>query len=131
MKGGDSHLFFLCSLLIILLCGCAGMQVQEQGQTMATVELEGNPTTGYTWVYTMSPEGVAREVSSEYIPDTTNAAAVGSGGKFVFVFEAVAPGEAELSFSYLRVWEENIPPLRTLTYKLIVDDKNSLTMRGQ
>ena len=102
--------------------------MQKQGQNTAAIELEGNPTTGYTWVYTMSPEGIAREVSNKYIPNKTNKARAGSGGKFVFIFEAITAGEAELAFSYLRVWEEDTPPLRTVIYKVIVDDKNNLTL---
>ena len=101
------------------------MQKQKQGQKTAAIELDGNPTTGYTWVYTMSPEGIAREVANKYIPDETDEAAAGSGGKYVFIFEATAAGEAELTFSYLRVWEEDIPPLRTVIYKVIADGKNS------
>ena len=116
--------------LILLLCaivaapGCAG----KQAQTTATVKLEGNPTTGYSWTYTMDPEGVVSEVSNEYVADKASEGVVGSGGTFVFKFEAVAPGEAELVFSYHRVWEEDVPPIQTVTYKAVVDSANNLTL---
>jgi predicted secreted protein len=100
----------------------------EGNRMIKSVELEGNPTTGYTWVCTISPEGVVNEVSNEYIPDNTNPNIVGSGGKFVFTFEAVAAGEAELVFSYLRPWEEGIPALKTVIYKTIVDGNKNLTL---
>ena len=104
--------------------GCVGMQEQKT----ATIELEGNPTTGYTWIYTMSPEGIVREISNNYIPDKTNKEIVGSGGKFVFTFEAISSGVTELAFSYLRVWEEGTPPIKAVIYKAVVDDKNNLTI---
>ena len=94
----------------------------------AVIELEGNPTTGYIWVYSMSPENIIREVSNEYIANRTGSNIVGSGGKFVFVFEPINTGESELVFSYLRPWEENTPPLRTETFKAIVDNNNNLTL---
>ena len=117
---------WLIALLFIAFfsLGCAGMQEQKT----AAIELEGNPTTGYTWVYAMSPEGVVREVSNKYIADRTNDGRVGSGGKFVFTFEAVAEGDAGLTFSYLRLWEEGIAPIKTVNYRATVDDKNSLTL---
>ena len=114
----------LLFIAMVSLFGCAGMQARKT----ETIELEGNPTTGYTWVYSMSPEGVVAEVSNEYIPDQTAPGVVGSGGKFVFTFEAVAAGEAELVFSYLRTWEGTIPALRTAIYRAIVDNKNNLTL---
>ena len=122
-----SSMFLVLLLLICIAAlglGCSATQKQKT----ATVELTGNPTTGYTWVYTMSPEGVVAEVSNEYIADKTNGAVVGSGGKFIFTFEALTAGEAELVFSYLRVWEKNIPAVETTVYRVIVDDKNGLTL---
>ena len=115
-------ILYLCAA--ILLPGCAGMN----GQKTATVELEGNPTTGYTWVYTMSPEGILRELSNEYVPDKAGSGIVGSGGKFIFTFEAISPGETELVFSYLRPWELAVPAINTVIYKAVVDDKNNLTL---
>jgi len=126
MKKGLCLLVFLCIIALSFLSfGCS----TEQGQKTATIELEGNATTGYSWVYTMSPEGVIRELSNEYIPDKTNDGTVGSGGKYIFTFEAVSGGEAELVFSYLRTWETGVPPLKTVTYKAIVDNKHYLYVR--
>ena len=110
--------------ITIISLGCVGLQ----GQKTTTIELDGNPTTGYTWVYTVSPEGIVREVSNQYIANRTNNNVAGSGGRFVFTFEAITAGEAELVFSYLRLWEEGIPPVNTVKYKAVVDDNNNLTL---
>ena len=115
---------FLLLFIAMLSLGCLGIQ----DQNTVSIELEGNPTTGYTWVYTMSPEGIVREISNKYVPDKNDGNLVGSGGKFIFTFEAVREGEAELVFSYLRTWEEGIPALKTVTYRAIADAKNNLVM---
>jgi len=110
--------------LSFLSLGCSTAQEQKT----ATIELEANATTGYTWVYTMTPENIIRLVSNEYIPDKNNEGIAGGGGKQIFTFEAIAEGEAELVFSYLKEWETGVPPLKTVTYKAIVDNKNNLTL---
>jgi predicted secreted protein len=123
------NFFWLISsfCIAVLILGCSGTQKRKT----ATVELQGNPTTGYTWIYTMSPKGFLREISNEYIADKTGEAVVGSGGKFIFTFEALAEGEAELIFSYLRVWETDTPATETAVYRATVDDNVSLTLRQQ
>ena len=121
--------FSLAALCCIALLGLGFSGPQKQ--QMETVELVGNPTTGYAWVYSMSPEGVIREVSSEYIADKTHEGFVGSGGKFIFTFEALSTGEAELVFSYLRVWEEDTPPVETVVYRATVDDRKNLVLTQQ
>ncbi len=113
----------LCATALLL--GCSMMQEQKT----AIIELEANATTGYTWIYTISPKGIVHEVSNEYIPDKKNEGIDGAGGKHIFTFEAIAEGEAELVFSYLREWEVGIPPIKTVTYTAIVDTKNNLTLK--
>ena len=112
---------FSAVLCVTFFSGCLG--VQEK----VVIELQGNPTTGYSWEYTMSPENVIREVSNEYIADKTETNVVGSGGKFVFTFEAVTQGETTLVFSYRRPWEDD-PPAQIMIFRAIVDDKNNLTL---
>ena len=122
--------FIILLSIAMVLPGCAGMQEQKQKKTV-TVMLEGNATTGYSWGYTLSPEGIVREVSNEYIADAAREKLAGSGGKFIFSFEAVTAGDAELVFSYLRIWEKEIPPVKVIIYKAIVDEKNNLTLTQQ
>ena len=124
---------FVSICIAFLSFGCESTQEQDAATVrlegnIATVELKGNPTTGYSWDYTMSPEGIVREVSSDYVPDKTDDNVTGSGGKFVFTFEAVSAGEAELVFSYFRPWETDIPALETVTYRAVVDGKENLTL---
>jgi inhibitor of cysteine peptidase len=96
-----------------------------------TLELEGNPTTGYSWTYTMDREGVVREVSAEYheAADSGNSpeGRIGRGGTFVFVFESLNPGTVELRFNYARPWESGVEPAETKTYVLTVNRAGKIT----
>ena len=124
----------LASLLVITAVfagGCAG-QTGQQGSgsdsKTATVELEGNPTTGFTWIYTMIPEGIVKELSNDYIQDDADEGMTGVGGTFIFKFEAVAQGETELSFFYLREWEDE-PAEEIVVYNAVVDANLNLTLK--
>jgi len=114
----------LCAMLLCTLFGC------DEGSVVngnLVIELDGNPTTGYTWVYEMSEEGIIEEVSNVYTPISTSDALVGIGGTFRFEFRAVSPGEVGLQFSYLRTFQEN-SVISTRTYAVTVDDKLNITL---
>jgi predicted secreted protein len=95
-----------------------------------TIEFEGNPTTGYSWIYTMEPGGIVREVSAEYKGASAAENRAGRGGVFVFVFESIKPGEVELRFSYTRPWESGVEPVKTESYVLAVDEAGKIVVRG-
>ena len=133
MKTKDLFLGMAVFLFVFGLTSCDSNGTNDgESSPRAAVEfrteLTGNPTTGYSWVCSITPEGIVRELSNEYIPDPVEPGVVGSGGKFVFTFEAIKEGEAELVFSYLRPWELNVPALRTETYYAKVDGKGNLTI---
>jgi len=115
----------VCFLGLAVGCTTGGQQTPS---TIATVELEGNLTTGYAWINDISPSGVVREVSNEYVQDDAPAGAAGVGGTFIFTFEAVSEGEAEITFSYLREWE-NEKPINTAIYKATVDANGNLKVQ--
>ncbi|MDR2095986.1 MAG: protease inhibitor I42 family protein [Treponema sp.] len=85
------------------------------------IELEGNPTMGYSWTYTAGTAGIVKEISADYVKNETTPGIVGSGGVFVFVFAALAPGETELRFVYTRPWDSTIEPAREAVYRVKVD----------
>ena len=114
--------------LTLSLVGCSGNHVFGQGESEATVELEGNPTTGYEWTYELSNPAVIREVSYEYIGYQENDEVVGVGGVFVFSFAGLAEGETEITFKYSRSWEDDTPPEETIVYLGVVDSNNTLTL---
>jgi len=139
MKTKMRYRIFLIALLLCLAGFAAGCtqqpasqdqtsQGQESVQTTATVELDGNPTTGYNWTCDITPDGVVSETSNGYVQNDNPDGKVGVGGKFQFDFVSVAPGEAELTFSYLRPWEDGVPAINTVVYKATVDDSLGLKL---
>lgn len=79
----------------------------DAGQTTLTVNLKGNPTTGYEWSYKASAEDILEEAQSDYKPDPNPDGLTGSGGTFAFVFAGIskASGKVSLLFQYMRSWE--------------------------
>jgi inhibitor of cysteine peptidase len=87
------------------------------GDTLA-VMLSGNPTTGYQWEMASVDTNVLKQRGKpEY---TSNSAAVGAGGKFIFAFEAAAPGQTVLRLVYRRPFEKNVPPASTFEITAVV-----------
>jgi inhibitor of cysteine peptidase len=112
------------------MIGCSTSLAGNHG----TVELEGNPTTGYVWEYEIANPDIIKEVSNEYIPDDKGdgeVEAVGAGGVFVFTFKGVAQGETLVTFKYHRSWEEDTQPEETVTYVAVVDSNNVITLTQQ
>lgn len=89
------------------------------------ISLDGNPTTGYSWTYRQTRDGIVRKVSSEY--KTEKSDIVGAGGTFVFVFEGITQGETELTFEYSRSWEKGIKPIETKIYVFKVDSSKRIS----
>jgi len=117
-------------LLVVSVCflGLAvGCDVQNV-QGTAVVELEGNATTGYSWQNSITPDGVVKEVSSDYKPNGNDLVSIGVGGTYTFTFESVAQGEAEIKFYYSREWED-VPPLDEAIYKATVDADGNLELK--
>lgn len=82
------------------------------------VVLETNPTTGYQWDVNFS-ENYIKLVNRDY----TSAAPtgiLGAGGQETFTFQAIKSGETEIVFSYLRPWEKEKEPEKTVVYSVIV-----------
>jgi len=79
------------------------------------ITLDANATTGYEWQLA-SPidDNLIKLVSSEYTPDNTGL--VGSGGKSIWTFKAAQAGKAQVSFKYIRPWENNTPLSQRTTY---------------
>ncbi len=84
-----------------------------------TIILKSNPTTGYQWQFANPlDESTLKLISSEYLADKTEL--VGVGGKQVWRFRALKPGETSISFKYVRPWEKNTPPRNAESYLVII-----------
>ncbi len=122
------HSLLLITLLLVLLTAFAVHG--EADSRRLTIVLDENPTTGYGWTYTLSAEGMLREVSSEYAQDAESAGLMGAGGKRTWVFEGLTPGDVTLRFSYARPFEEGVGPVRSVSYFIRIGEGLQPFMRG-
>jgi len=84
-----------------------------------TITLPANPTTGYTWQLAKPlDKTILGESSSSYVPDRTQQ--VGSGGREIWTIKTLKPGRTKAIFNYLRPWEKETPPVKTITFIIIV-----------
>jgi inhibitor of cysteine peptidase len=103
----------------------------DNGKTITTVagtkieiRLKGNPTSGYEWILVkMKSKAVRADGKGEYIPDKFDPPRMGSGGVFLFRFVASKPGNAIIDLEYLRVWENDVPPIEKYSITVIVPDE--------
>ncbi len=123
-------LFLLLLALLLTSCLPGGpnaviLTEKEAGTNLSlytgdgiTVNLEGNPSTGYTWERTGEDNGVVRQVGEPGFQPAGSAP--GSPGQVSLHFEAVKPGQATLTLIYHRTWEKDVPPARTFQVTVTV-----------
>ena len=83
------------------------------------VELEANPTTGYSWELGPLPDGL-QLVSSEF--EEPGGSLVGAPGMQLFVFDVVGPGSGILRFEYVRVFDDPVVAEQIVEYVLTIED---------
>ncbi len=110
-------------LAIILMTAVAGCGEKNSTYTM---ELESNPSTGYTWECTADREGIVTEESHDYVLESEEP---GAKGNEVFVFKGASEGDVELTFRYVRVWEDDEAEVEEpVTVSLHVDSEGYITV---
>ncbi|MBI5301384.1 MAG: protease inhibitor I42 family protein [Chloroflexi bacterium] len=120
-------------VLVFLAGGCSPSEVnvdananggQKQvarGQTLF-VTLESNPSTGYRWDVVEIDGAVLRQSSESVFKSfsISNPPLLGMGGTETFRFETLGAGMTTLKMVYHRVWENDVPPLKTFTVQVAV-----------
>jgi len=128
-------IYLFAAVIALALSGCkakndaptqmAELEVSDPARQLTAdagkefkIILDSNPTTGYHWeIVGELDESVAQFISKNYKADGLQV--VGSGGKDVWVFKAVAAGEATITLG-------NYPPgesaeaEQTITFNVIV-----------
>lgn len=101
----------------------------SEDETVITVRLPANETTGYAWGFASEPE-IMEHITEEYLPDEGEDMMVGQGGTWVASFRAIPgmSGETQLILSYQRAWETD--PIEVRTLVLTVDDDGTLEIAG-
>ncbi len=91
-----------------------------------TIELKGNPSTGYTWEYNLSKENIV-EVSKD-VKYLGSEGMVGAPSMFYFTVSSLSAGNVDLTLEYKRPWEEK-EPLEKKIFAINVDEKGKITMK--
>lgn len=126
--GGEvlDTLVYTCQVgadLSVTVAQVAGIPEQYMPDKAVVLLLE-NPTTGFTWAYQASTEGILTLDQDTFIAptgDQDGQAAVGAGGYHLWVFSGAAEGDVTLTFGYARSWETGVVPEATVTYGIHVD----------
>ncbi len=88
----------------------------DEGGTLI-LDLEANPTTGFTWELDTADESVLRLAGEPvYLSDSD---LPGSPGTMTFTFEAAEAGGTELRLVYHRPWED-ASPIQTFSLSITV-----------
>lgn len=98
---------FISGLFLITACSKKTDLTFGMGKRMA-LAFEANPTTGFSWAYTVANDinnGELKLISEDYESNDKSGTLIGGGGHTTYVFEAVKPGKQSLRFVYRRPWE--------------------------
>jgi len=85
---------------------------------IAVVILEENPSTGYSWHYTISNEEIAALESDDVSEQEENV--VGAPILHTWKFKCLEKGNTEITFQYYREWEGPKTVVKEYTYLLSV-----------
>ncbi len=87
-------------------------------------DLEGNPTTGYTWICVEGEYKVA--LTEEYEPFDTSEGIAGSGGTYHFTAKGLKPGNEMVTLVYVRPWE-SVQPLEIVNFYFFIESDGRIT----
>ena len=105
----------LLVLIVLLLVGCSEKEVSEK---ILEVKLDSDSNTGYSWTYSID-NNILEETNNEFIPKT-------EGGTHIFKFKGLEPGNAIITFEYVKEYEEN-NPLYTVVYNVVINEDGVIT----
>lgn len=116
---------FIFSLFFGAICMSSCTSQKSFESDSVTIELKGNPSTGYTWEAVLSDENVV-EVSKD-VKYLGAKGMVGAPSMFYFTVRSVSVGNTVLTLEYKRPWEEK-EPIEKKVYNITVDERGKITM---
>ena len=112
--------YLICSCVVLALTSCVSTRFQSEE---TTIQMKGNPTTGYNWFYEISDESIiAVEENVKYLGDDM---IVGAPSMFTYTITALKPGQTILHFEYKRPWE-TVEPIETKNYFITVVENGKI-----
>ncbi|MBR4599026.1 MAG: protease inhibitor I42 family protein [Treponema sp.] len=122
------NLLPLSALFFFLVTGflsCASTAVpasdaavsEKSDSSTVFVILDSNPSTGYSWSYSIEDKNIVAPVSDKFIQNEAPADFVGVGGKHSFILKGKKEGTTQVVFNYARA---NSEPIQKRVYELNV-----------
>jgi inhibitor of cysteine peptidase len=94
-----------------------GTQVNLYGGQVVIIQLESNPSTGYSWQVVRSGDAVVAQIGlSEFVYE---AEMVGAPGKEMFQFTPSSEGEGTLELVYKHARDDDAAPLQTFRVQIV------------
>ena len=111
-------LIIMCAFALFASCVSIPFASEEK-----TIQLKGNPTTGYNWFYQISDDSII--AVEEYVKYLGDDMVVGAPSMFTYTITSLKPGQTTLHFEYKRPWE-TVEPAETKEYIITVDEKGKI-----
>ncbi len=91
----------------------AGQRVQVSTGEVLGINLEANPSIGYSWEVSATNPGILHQTGEPEFKSDSNL--VGAPARELIRFKVIAPGECKLELIYHRPWEKDTPPERSFS----------------
>ena len=111
-------LIIICTFALFASCVSTRFASEEK-----TVQLKGNPTTGYNWFYQISDDSII--AVEEYVKYLGDDMVVGAPSMFTYTITSLKSGQATLHFEYKRPWE-TVEPIETKEYIITVAENGKI-----
>ncbi len=112
----------LSVIFISIFSSCSSAKFSSQ---KTQIQLKGNPTTGYTWVFEIEDESIVSVTGqSKYLGKK---GMVGAPSLFTYTVHSLKPGRTMLKFEYKRPWEEKEPE-ETCIYEVTVAENGKIIL---
>lgn len=104
---------------IVLTADDAFKTLTVKSGAFFTIELESNPSTGYTWSYDITNKDSVQFIKDEYIPPQ-DANALSVSGLHRFVFRAMSDGMTSIKMKYEKAYAESKEPVQFRDFNITV-----------
>lgn len=115
--------------ILLLFClifeGCKSNAFKSSEKKL---ELRGNPTTGYIWIYTIGDEAIIQV--DEDIQYLEKEGMVGAPSLFTYTVRSLKQGNTNLKFEYKRPWEDKKAE-EVRFFKVTVKENGKISMKEQ
>ncbi len=123
-------LLILVLILTVMPLGCstkiAKLTIGDNGKTInikkggqIVIELEGNPSTGYTWEGKDMDASILQQ-EGEAAFKSSNPGLIGSSGTMILTYKALRVGTTTIKLIYHRPWETEVEPESTYSVTVVV-----------